>query len=90
MSESSSSPDLPNSSDPPSLIKISEREEVIGFRESEEIEWRQYLADFRARIWPMYKEYGFTFPEAFHTWRQEMMITKLEYLLEAMDPPQEF
>lgn len=54
-----------------------EREEAIGFTEVEEIDWRQYFADFRSTVWPMFEAEGFTFVEAINFWRHEIMIFHL-------------
>lgn len=69
------------------MSAIEDREEAINFPEDEEIAWREYLIDFRARIWPMFEEQGFTFPQAFASWRQEMIISKLDRILNTLDIP---
>lgn len=57
-----------------------EREEAIGFKESEEVEWREYLHDFRATVYPMFQREGFTYVEAIMFWRQEMLLSQITEL----------
>ena len=69
-------------------MSVSEdREEAVNFPEDEEIEWREYLTDFRARIWPMFEEQGFSFPQAFSAWRNEMLIAKMDRILIYFEVP---
>lgn len=56
---------------------VPEREESVGFSEDEEIDWRQYLHDFKKTVWPMFAGYGFTFPEALSLWRHEILLTRI-------------
>lgn len=58
-----------------------ERKETVGFTESEEIEWRQYFLDFRETVWPMFQAEGFTFVQAMMFWRQEIVISKLQEII---------
>jgi len=62
-------------------IQPSEREDAIDFAEVDEEDWRQYLAEFREKVWPMFEEQGFTFPQAYAVWRQEQVITRLVELI---------
>lgn len=61
-----------------------EREESVGFEESEEVDWRQYFNDFRQLIWPMFEAEGFTFPQAITMWRQEILVSEIRRLREAL------
>lgn len=63
------------------------REEVIGFTEEEEIDWRLYLRDFREMIYPLWAEHGFTLPEAFAAWRQEIYLYELKQIRAALEDP---
>ncbi|HEX9430575.1 MAG TPA: hypothetical protein VF944_09375 [Candidatus Bathyarchaeia archaeon] len=60
-------------------------EELIGIDEASEIEWRNYFIEFREKIWPMFQEQGFTFPEAYLCWRMEQVTTRLTELKEIME-----
>lgn len=64
---------------------VPEREEAIGFEESEEIDWRQYLTDFKSTVWPMFAKEGFTFPEALMFWRQEILLTRITQVRDILD-----
>ena len=66
----------------PLKVNPPEREENVGFIESEEITWREYFVDFRTTVWPMLEAEGFTFVEAMMFWRQEMCLAALRTIQE--------
>lgn len=41
---------------------------VLLFTEENERNWREYLAEFKESVFPIFEPYGFTFPQAFTVW----------------------
>jgi hypothetical protein len=57
---------------------MDEDEDLIEFSEESERSWRQYMSEFRDKVYPMFERYGFTYAEAMITWRLERIITSID------------
>ena len=53
--------------------------------EETEINWRQYIADFREQVWPVFQGQGFTFADAFHVWMANRLHNAITDLLDALE-----
>lgn len=58
--------------------EVAERDELIGFPERDEEQWRQYFNEFEEKVWPMFRERGFTFQSAFACWSDYKTHTYLD------------
>lgn len=53
-------------------------EDSIIFSEKAERAWRAHMTDFMEKVWPVFKEKGFTSPDVcFNTWYLNMMLNEL-------------
>lgn len=55
-----------------------DEDELIEFSEAAERSWRQYLNEFRDKVYPMFEQYGFTFAQAMIAWRMEKIVSNQE------------
>ena len=63
-----------------------EYEEQLEFTEENERGWRDYLREFVEKVYPIFKPYGFSIPEAFSAWTTNRVRCQVESL---NDPPSE-
>lgn len=68
-------------------------QELIPFAERTEIMHRNYLAEFREKVWPMYQRYGFSLDAAMTIWMLNKLMNNIEELIDLMredDEPEPF
>ncbi len=53
-------------------------DDFITFNEEEERNWRQWLTEFKEKVYPVFQEYGTTLPEAMMLWKLQSIYNKLE------------
>jgi hypothetical protein len=56
-------------------------DEMVMFNEDHERSWRQYLTEFKTKVYPMFQEYGMSFAEALAAWDRNHMhhlMTRIE------------
>ena len=64
---------------------MSEEREGLGTSEREEQDWIEYLADFKAEIFPIFASHGMTMAEALTIWKMTALrneIVELERIIE--------
>jgi len=59
-----------------------EEDELIDFDEADERDWRQYIREFKEKVFPMLEPHGFTLPQAIMWWRQEQVVSRLKAIEE--------
>ena len=59
--------------------------EGLRFDEAAEESWLEYLRSFKDDVYPMFKPYGFTLPEAFSAWMQNKLHNAVDSLVERID-----
>ncbi len=64
---------------------IEDRDDAIAFPEMDEVNWRIYFGEFREKVWPMFKEHGFTTGEAWFAWQLQNVIGKLTEIATSLD-----
>jgi hypothetical protein len=62
-----------------------EYEEVVEFTEDVEVSHREYLAEFKEKVWPVFEPYGFTFPEAYNYWALNKLHNAVDKLCSVLD-----
>ena len=62
-----------------------EDDDAITFTEEHEISWRNYLTEFQEKVYPVFKSFGFTLPEAFAAWDANRITNFLQRLADADD-----
>lgn len=46
-------------------------------RESDEVEWREYVTQFADEVWPIFSARGVAFGEAFMIWQLQRMYNRV-------------
>lgn len=65
---------------------MEEREDLISFPEKTEITWRRWFKEFDEKIWPVFKEHGFTKKEAILLYQDNCLYNHIDALLEVFTP----
>lgn len=55
-----------------------EYEDIIEFAEDCERSHRDYLAEFKEKVYPIFEPYGFTFADAYNQWTLNKIHTVLD------------
>jgi len=64
---------------------IPDRPELVSIDEHDEETWRQYFAEFKENVWPIFKDHGFTPSQAYFAWELNRVLGSLNRIEEKLD-----
>lgn len=54
-----------------------DNDDFITFDEEQERNWRQWLSEFKEKVYPVFQGYGLTLPEAMMLWKLQSIYNEL-------------
>lgn len=59
-----------------------DEEDRIELLESDERSWREYLTEFKEKVYPLFEPYGFSIPQALQAWELNRLKNMLRELID--------